>query len=606
MPPHPAAPAAPTYPSPERASAGIEARIRHDGVVNLYRLTPLPVALGLGYVAVLVALGWETQSRTVLLGWAAIKVILALVRCHESRLFRLDPRAAERTTHWVRRYAVLMVLDAGTWGATVALFASRADPLLAACLLAGVVGVASLGLLTTFSHFRIALLFQTAALAPMMMHYAVVGGTGGWSLVASGFIYYVALAVEASRAHARHAEALRLRYANEAIAEQRAQALSRAESSDHAKTRFLAAVSHELRTPLNGILGVTELLRTRSGTEPFRRELEIVHGSGQHLLRLIGDLLDLSRLEVGRLAIDRAPFDVVDVVREVTDLLFPAARERRLEVELVFAPDLPRRVWGDAARVRQVLINLIGNALKFTEQGSVSVQVSGPPGRLRITVRDTGQGIAPEHIARVFEPFVQAGDGPGSRPGSGLGLTIARELARSMGGDITVTSEVSAGSRFVVDIEAEPAGDDTLGREEPAPPPRFAGRILVVDDNEVNAIVAVAMLERLGLASEVASDGTQALQMMGTRLYDAVLMDLQMPGVDGLTASRIWRASESGPRLPIVALTANASESDRAASLAAGMDGYLAKPFELRSLAAVLADHLMPARDESAPVPVRH
>lgn len=578
--------------------AGIEEKIRHDRLSMLYELTPQPVAAGLAFVAIVVLLCWGLANTATLLAWAAVKFGVALVRCTETRRFRSDPRSAARLSHWTRRYVALMLVDASSWSAMVLLFIDQVDPMTAACLLAGVVGVASLGLFTTFSHFPVSVAFQTAALAPMAGHYAWAGGVTGWSITAAAVVYCLVLALEAHRAQARFIESLRLRYENAAIAEERALALARAEHSDQAKSRFLAAVSHEIRTPLNGILGVTQLLRSQPETAAIQRELEIVHRSGHHLLRVIGDLLDLSRMEYGRVVIVHAPFAVVDTVRDVTELLQPVAQERALTLHVGFAPGLPPRVIGDAARVRQVLHNLIGNAIKYTRDGSVMVSVSHADRRLSVAVRDTGEGISPEDLALIFDPFVQGSGKAGQRLGTGLGLTIARQLAVAMGGDITVTSEPGQGSTFVFTVVAPPA--EEAAREEPsfeASIPRFSGRVLVVDDNEVNALVATAMLERMGLATEVARDGAEALARMQALHFDAVLMDLQMPRLDGATATRHWREQERGPRLPIIALTANASEADHRASLEAGMDDYLAKPFEVHELALVLSAHLMPGRD---------
>lgn len=591
------APHPPTAGTRPPLQAGIEDKIRYDRLALLYDLTPQPVAAGLAFVAIVVLLCWGHAGTTTLLAWAALKLGLALVRCTETRRFRADPRAASRLAHWTQRYVALMLLDAASWSAMVLLFIDQVDPMTAACLLAGVVGVASFGMFTTFSHFRISVAFQIAALGPMAGYYAWLGGITGWSILAAAVVYFLALAMEARRSQTRYIESLRLRYENAAIAEERALALARAEHSDQAKSRFLAAVSHEVRTPLNGILGVTQLLRAQPETAAIRRELEIVHRSGHHLLRVIGDLLDLSRMEYGRVVIVTAPYTVVETVRDVTELLLPIAKERALTLHVAFAPGLPARVIGDAARIRQVLHNLIGNAIKFTRDGSVVVSVSHADRRLSVSVRDTGDGIAPEDLAVIFDPFVQGGTKAGQRLGTGLGLTIARKLAQAMGGDITVESEPGRGSTFIFTVAAPLAGDaDAEASGEQPSIPRFSGRVLVVDDNEVNALVATAMLERMGLATEVARDGNEALARMHERHFDVVLMDLQMPWLDGATATRRWREKERGPRLPIIALTANASEADQQASLASGMDDYLAKPFQLDDLARVLSAHLMPGR----------
>lgn len=607
-----APPAQPEAPTPSAdAAASIDRQIRFDRIALVYELTPLPLLLSVAFVAVVAAVVWGKANAVTVIGWVLVKLLLVLVRTTEPGRFRRDPKARDRTDYWTRRFGVLMVIDGLAWSAPVWLFmpsVAAQSAIASAMLLAGVVGVASLGLFTTFSHQRLAIAFQCSVLFPLMLYYALVGGIDGWGIVASGIIYQGVLIMEARRAEARHIEMLRLRYENAAIAEDRALALARAQHSDQAKSRFLAAVSHEIRTPLNGILGITQLLQTRADAFAVRRELDIVQRSGQHLHRVIGDLLDLSQVEHGRLNVQRAPFVLIDTVREVTDLLHPIALERALTLHVAFAPDLPRVVLADAARIKQILHNLLGNAIKYTPEGSVVLSVSATPPMLRLAVRDTGRGIAPEQLEHIFDPFVQGHDAASADParpgaaGIGLGLTISRQLARALGGDITVQSQVGVGSTFTVELHAPPVDLGGAAENATASPPRFSGRVLVVDDNDVNALVATGMLERMGLAVKRAHDGVDALERMRANHFDVVLMDLQMPRMDGIEATRIWRTEERGPRLPIIALTANASPRDREASLDSGMDGYLAKPFELDQLAELLAMHLLPARLESEAV----
>jgi two-component system, sensor histidine kinase len=602
--PNPSHSAAPV--TAANATDSIARQIRFDRIALVHELTPLPMTLGLAFVAVIAGVVWGKAAAAAVVGWVLVKGLLLVVRVTEIRRFQRDPAARDRVDHWTWRFGFWMVLDGLSWTATVWLFmGSVADrsPIAGAMLLAGVVGVASLGLLTTGSHQRLSIAFQCSVLMPLMLYYALVGGIEGWGIVAAGVIYQGVLTLEARRAEVRHVEMLRLRYENAAIAEERALALARAQHSDQAKSRFLAAVSHEIRTPLNGILGITQLLQARSDAYALRRELDIVQRSGQHLHRVISDLLDLSQVEHGRLKIERAPFVLVDTVREVTDLLHPIALERALTLHVAFATDLPRVVLADAARLKQVLHNLLGNALKYTPEGSVVLSVSATPPMLRLAVRDTGRGIAAPQLEHIFDPFVQAHDDAGidpARPGAagiGLGLTISRQLARALGGDITVQSEVGVGSTFTFELHAPPV--DMSGSAPGASglsPARFSGRVLVVDDNEVNALVATAMLEGMGLAVVRANDGVDALERMRRQHFDAVLMDLQMPRMGGIEATRTWRAEERGPRLPIIALTANASPRDREACLDSGMDGYLSKPFEQEQLAELLSAHLLPAR----------
>jgi len=285
-------------------------------------------------------------------------------------------------------------------------------------------------------------------------------------------------------------------------------------------------------------------------------------------------------------------------VREVTDLLSAIAAEKGLRFQLQWGRPLPQRVRGDAARVKQVLHNLVGNAIKFTRSGDVTLEITAAEGQLCFTVRDSGHGIAAEQAERIFDAFAQAGEAPSRRAGTGLGLTISRQLARAMGGDVRYEPAEGGGSvfRFMVAVQHLPPDPGNADESWAAHDFHLKGRVLVVDDSPVNALVARGMLERFGLRVDVAEDGEEALQRMRQVSYDAVLMDCQMPGLDGFETTQRWRRDEPvlahGGHLPIIALTANAVPGDREHCLAAGMDDYLAKPFDLNDLGAVLQRHL--------------
>jgi two-component system, sensor histidine kinase len=297
----------------------------------------------------------------------------------------------------------------------------------------------------------------------------------------------------------------------------------------------------------------------------------------------------------------------------VSDLLSAVAAEKGLGFRVLLQPPLPARACGDASRIKQVLHNLLGNAIKFTREGGITLEVAATHAGLQFTVRDTGQGIAAEEAERIFDAFAQAGEGPARRAGTGLGLTISRQLARAMGGDVRYVGNPEGGAAFVFSVTAPhlAALDDDPPGAWSARSFQLEGHVLVVDDSPVNAMVAGGMLERFGLRVDVAEDGEQALQRLANTPYDAVLMDCQMPGLDGFEATRRWRAQE-GParRLPIIAVTANAVPGDRERCLSAGMDDYLAKPFDLNELGVLLQRHLdgrtprpaQPATSDANPV----
>ena len=310
----------------------------------------------------------------------------------------------------------------------------------------------------------------------------------------------------------------------------------------------------------------------------------------------------MARIESGKLAVDAGPVDVREVVGDVCALLGLTAREKGLSFELQMSVGLPALVLGDASRIKQVLHNLIGNAIKFTERGQVLVKLSTVLDMragtlLRFVVQDSGEGIAADQMERIFAPFEQAATGLRRHEGAGLGLTISRELARAMGGDLCCSSTPGEGSQFEFTLPLRavvPAAGEQAANDEPANN-RLSGRVLVVDDSAVNLLVASAMLEAGGLQVDQAETGMQALNRLQSQSFDLVLMDCQMHGMDGFETTSRWRELELAQgltRLPIVALTASAVNGDRDRCLAAGMDDYLLKPFEQADLMAMLARHL--------------
>lgn len=401
-----------------------------------------------------------------------------------------------------------------------------------------------------------------------------------------------------------HEDVTELKLAERALA----QAKSEAESANRAKTRFLANTSHELRTPLTAVLGLTRLL-AHSGLDARQAELVgRVETASNALLAIINDILDLSKIEAGKIELDAHPFELPALLDDVVAIFAGVAGSKSLELSLHADPLLPPVIHGDGMRLQQVLMNLLGNALKFTDHGEVCLEVtrvvaSTEQLRVRFAVRDSGIGMSAEQIERLFQPFVQ-GDSSTTRRfgGTGLGLAISRRLVALMGGELGVSSRPGVGSEFHFEL-----GFSTAEKPETRPVQetvRLDGyRVLVVEDNEVNRQLVAEVLELAGASPLLAADGGEAVRLLADPqvCVDAVLMDVQMPGIDGLEASRMIREMPQRACLPIIAMTANAFGAECAECLAAGMDEHLSKPLDIDRLYAVLhslIERSLPAASE--------
>ncbi|HEY1394268.1 MAG TPA: ATP-binding protein [Methylibium sp.] len=580
-----------------------QARLLHERTSGI-------VGAGLASSLLVVWLLWSHDAHAGLLAWLGLRLAMIVLLARQRSRYGREP-----DRRWRRRLTAITTLDGALWSVLVVVFSPAPQDPIALILLATMVGVAAVAMVAMAVHAPLHIAYSTAVLAPCALWQLLRLDAAG-AYIGLSLLLYLAFIVHEGRISGRHLKemlSLRLRLEDEAQA--RAQALALAERHSAVKSQFLATMSHEMRTPLHGILGLTrELMRKPqpdpAGQRDAHRQLALIEQSGQHLLELISDLLDFSRIEAGQMKMAKRPFDLAAVVSEVAALATAGARDKGLSFAVEMAggeagwrAGEAHWVLGDASRVRQVLLNLAGNAVKFTDRGGVKLKVwpDTGDGLVHIDVQDSGIGIAPAELAHIFDAFHQVESSFGRRyGGTGLGLTISRELARAMGGELSCISRAGQGSTFSFSAHLPRCAAPELAPPGPPHVTPLRGRVLLAEDNEVNALVAEAVLKQAGLEFETVGDGAAAVHRCiqsdaALPAIDLVLMDCHMPTLDGFAATRLIRQHEAavqGPRLPIIALTANAYDSDRERCLIAGMDAHLPKPFRAEELRRLLETYL--------------
>jgi two-component system, sensor histidine kinase len=548
--------------------------------------------------AVLMAIHFgETITPRLVYGWLAAKIAVATCRVGQARLYRRHGSPGGGAWR-IATYAML-ALDGAVWG-VAAFYLMDWQPMIASLAIASFVGIACVATFGLQVSRIATTCYVVPIIVPMILGTLVRGDTLGVYCSVALSLLLTQMLITAVRSDSKFSEVFLLRLHAAKISLEKAQALELAQRQSAAKSQFLGTVSHELRTPIHGILGAARLVHVESADPLVKKRMELVEASGTHLLGLVTDLIDVSRVESGQMRIQRIAFDLSAEMERVADIYALRAADKGLT--FTFDSQLQLRTWvsGDPARLRQVFHNLLGNAIKFTDKGWVNLtaRYGEQPGEFHFEVRDTGIGIREEDQKLVFTAFQQVTPKfEGRREGTGLGLTIAHEIAQLLGGGITLKSKPGFGSVFEFQARFEPAAEPTAieraadGAMSPgADPP---ARILLVEDNDVNALIAGAMLANQGHQVEHASDGEEAVRRALREIDrpDLVLMDCMMPIMDGFDATRSIRAQEAVMGLgmiPIIALSAIIDQENGRRAIAAGMNDSLGKPFSNDELRAVM------------------
>jgi len=521
-------------------------------------------------------------------------------------------RLYERMTpgRWQHAFGAIVLVNGLTWGSLSTILVWHYYPSWPAYLtLICTAIIAAGGTSTLNTHLRLLMGFLVLAAVPCVIPLIVTNATDS-----SGFgillLLYILFLMMFSRQ-------LNLRYWNSLQSSHQLQiALHKAEAANRAKGQFLANMSHEIRTPLNAVLGFAQVGRRSSQDPDARNRFSHILASGQHLLGIVNEILDLSKLEAGKLRIDSIPFELIANVNDALDFVRESANTKGLNLTVEYDPELPDWVMGDPLRSRQILVNLLGNAIKFTGQGEIRLAVHPENGQIHFKIIDTGIGMNNEEMTRLFKAFEQA-DGTAARRfgGTGLGLTISNELAKLMGGTITVASTPDQGSTFTLCLpltKTRPS-DHYTEREAQFSGARLAGMsVLAVEDDELNRMVLREMLEYEGATLVLAKNGQQALdclQKADSLIFDIVIMDVQMPEMDGYETTR--RIHSIAPSLPVVGLTAHAMVGERERCMEAGMVAHLTKPVDIDQMTTTLLQQLPPTSNKDnytmpGAAPVKH